>query len=379
VNLHANQGTGSAFSALNSVFGDSAPTESAFCQMRNSVSWKYFEHIFDHTAKAFCEKSRPSFKGYFLTAIDGDQYLLERTKDILSNGFKGQKCGKNTETFGLKMYLTIATCMITGAPLAITTGQCSNELKSGIGTTRKVLSLCKTESSNVSKAIQNIFCYDRLYFGRNIIDLHKEMKTYFIARCKIGGTFSEVKEFINSGKCSEVVVISGMKIKLIKATHKKTDYFYATNNFDSNSDDDNISWIYLRRWESETLNCHGTKTLGIERFHSKKTNGILQEIYSSLWALLISKSNRVHVKQTKEDFDKISYRRQNTKRIYSTLTNNIFLLLREKTIELINKIDNIASKYTRVVQRLSRTYPRIRKYRRQKNYPQEKPVETSTS
>jgi hypothetical protein len=375
MNLHANQGTGSAYTALNSVFGDNAPTESAFSQMRNSVSWRCFENFFNQTASAFCEKLRPDFKGYFLTAIDGDQYLLERTKDSINNGFKGQKCGEGLETQGLKMYLTIATCMITGAPLAINTSPSPNELESGIETTKKTMLLQTSELSCVTRAKQNIFCYDRLYFGKRIIDLHKDLNTYFVARCKIGGTFSQVKDFIESNQDSAIVEIFGMKIRLIKATHKDSDYFYATNNFDKNIDDENISWIYLRRWESETLNCHGTKILGIEKFHSTKINGILQEIYSSFFALLISKSNRFHVKQTKEDFDKKSYRRQNTKKVFTTLTNNVLLLLDGKVNDLLNKLEAISEKYTRLIARLSRNFPRKRKYRRQKDYPQQKPLE----
>jgi hypothetical protein len=379
MNLHANAGNGSASTALNMVFGDSAPSASAFSQMRKKVSFKYFESVFNRTAATFCENLRPTHKGYYLTSVDGDQYLIERTQDALSLGFKGQKCGSSVETFGLKIYLTLATCMISGAPLAITTSTNQNELVSGIETTEKVATNHGLILRNKTEPEKQIFCYDRLYFGRALIDLHRNLGTYFVARCKTGGTFSEVKEFVKSNQELAVIELFGMKIRLIKARHKDSDFYYATNNFDKNIDNEAISWIYLRRWQSETTNSHAAKILGIERFHTRKINGILQEIYSSFWALLISKSNKVNVKQTREDFDKKSYRRQNCKEVLGTLTKNTKLLIEGIEDEIFNRIELTAKNTTRLVNRLSRSYPRIRKYQRQKKYPQQKPIEISTS
>jgi hypothetical protein len=204
-------------------------------------------------------------------------------------------------------------------------------------------------------------------------------RTGFIVRCKQNGTFSEIKEFIKSGKDEAEVVIHGSKIKLLKAVHKETTYYYATNIFDKNIDNEAISWIYLRRWEIETTNCHGVKTIGIERFHSKKINGIKQEIFASFWTLLISKSNKLNLRQTKEDFDKKFYRRQNTKRVYNAILENLTLFFQIEKEHIFNKIDLIAMQTTRKIERLSRSYERIRKYRRQKKYIQAKAIETVTS
>lgn len=379
MNLHANSGVGSASSALTTVFGDDAPTDSAFGQMRNKVSWKFFESAFSSTVKSFCEKLRPQYKGYYLTAVDGDQYLLERRKDALEKGFKGQKCGKNKETMSLKMYLTVGTCMITGAPLAITTSSDSNELMSGLETTQKIIDLQNLHSKNKTTLNNHIFSYDRLYFSVKLIDLHKTNGTFFVARCKSGGTFTEVKEFIQSDEKTRIVEINGVKMRLIKITHNETEYRYATNLLDENIADETISWIYFRRWQSETTNCDGVKTLGIERFHSSKINGIRQEIYASYWALLISKSNRNHVKQAKEDFDKKTYRRQNTKNVFGTLVKNTKLIIYGFTTKLCSLLDEESIKTSRKITRLSRQYPRMRKYNRQKKYPQLKSIEITTS
>jgi Transposase DDE domain len=377
VNLHANQGTGNGFTALKSVFGDSAPTESAFSQMRSKVSWSFFESVFTQSAKDFCQTLRPTYKGYFLTAVDGDQYLLERTKDALICGFKGQKCGNNRETYGLKMYLTLATCMISGAPIAITIGQNQHELKSGIESTMKCLRLFNVDAYDKVHSSRQIFTYDRLYLSSELIAVHTEQSTHFIARCKTGSTFSEIVEFVKSGLDCSIVEINGVKLKLIRATHKTSTYYYATNILDETIDNEAIGWMYLRRWESEVVNCHGVKILGIERFHSKKINGIFQEIYSAFWTLLVAKSNREHVKKTKEDFDKKFYRRQNTKRVCSVIFENVSLILNGMVADLCIKIEEISDKFTRKIQRLSRNCIRERKYMRQKKYPQRKAIEIS--
>jgi hypothetical protein len=142
--------------------------------MRNKVSFEYFESVFKHTAKAFCQNLRCTYKGYHLTAIDGDQLLIERMLDAISLGYRGQKCGKNLETFGMKMYLTLAVDMISGAPLAITTDSNQNELRSGLESTKKVISLYNVGSIDNHSKSKHIFTYDRLYFCRDFIELHEQ-------------------------------------------------------------------------------------------------------------------------------------------------------------------------------------------------------------
>lgn len=349
--------------------------------MRNKVSWEYFEFVFNQSSSAFCQKLRSTYKGYYLTAIDGDQYTIERNLHTTNEGYKGQKCGKNKETFGLKMFLTIAVDMISGSPLAITASENSDELTSGLQTTTKVLNRHNHEKEGivVKKSLEkHIFTYDRLYFCGKLIELHKQNQTNFIVRCKRNGTFSEVSNFVNSGKSEELVEINGMKIRILKAIHEETAFYYATNILDENISIEQISWIYLRRWESETTNCHGVKTIGIEKFHTNKINGMKQEIFASFWTLLISKSNKINMKQTKEDFDKKMYRRQNTKRVYNKILDNLVTLFGDRKNYILNKIESLAQKTTRIIKRISRRYERMRKYQRQKKYPQQKALEILT-
>ena len=368
VQLHANQSTGCAEEALNKVFLTKPPSGSAFSQARDRVSWRYFEWVFEHTATHFCEKNRPLFKGYYLTAIDGDQYLIERNKHTLNAGYSGQKCGKNHESYGLKMYLAFGIDMISGAPLGISISTNPNELALGLESTKKIHKLQSLFNKSGLDTIKHIFTYDRLYFCRDLIDLHKFQRTGFVVRCKKNGTFSEIKDFIESGKKEVTTEINSIKIKLIKAMHKNTTYYYATNIFDEEMTNDDISWIYLRRWEIETTNSHGVNIAKIEHFHSIKPNGIIQEIFASFWAILITKTNRVHLQQTKEDFRQQTYRRQNSKRVYNELLNNLTDLFSDKSNKILDQICELAKLTTRKITRLGRVFERIRSYRRNKKY-----------
>lgn len=73
--------------------------------------------------------------------------------------------------------------MISGAPLSIKTGSTQNELKSGLESTRK--SHQHFNIDNVPNYTNNkhIFRYDRLCFCKELIELHTQQETYFIARC----------------------------------------------------------------------------------------------------------------------------------------------------------------------------------------------------
>ena len=359
---------------MESVFGENAPTGSAFSQMRDRVSWAFFERTFSDSVIKFCNNVRTHFKGYYLNAVDGDQYLIERNKFTIAEGYKGHKCGKNLESYGLKMYVAIGIDMISGCPLAITMATMPNELKLGLETTKKIYELHTQKNYAIVSTQKHIFTYDRLYFCTEFIELHASLSTYFVVRCKLNGTFSEVKKFIESGKDEDIIFIKSIKIKLIKAQYNDTTFYYATNIFDDNLNNEDISWLYLRRWEVETTNSNIVNITNIEKFHSKKPNSMKQEIFASLWALLITKTNSTHIKQSTEDFRKQSYRRQNSKRVYTVLLQNLTDSFFHNSSSIFDKLCKIAAATTRKILRLSRKYARTRKYRRHKKYPYEKAV-----
>ena len=367
--MHDHSGAGAAEDALNGVFGASAPTGSALSQMRTLVSWEFFKDTFMSSVSSFCGKIRPTWKSFYITAVDGDQFNLPRNENTLSLGYKGVVCGIDVESFGLKMYSTMACDAITGAPITIKTSESLDELHSGIATTKEAFSLQMASGSKNIRPELNLFLYDRLYMCSDLLDTHQELGSRYVVRCKTSGTFSEIVDFCKSSEVDSVYEIRGHKVRLIKATHNGVEYIYATNIFLDILTLEEISWLYFKRWEIETTNRYVTVTLGLERFHSNKVNGIMQEIYASLWTLLMAKCAGKNIKNSAEGFAKRQYARQNTKRIRQFIMDNVVAIFNKYCREVFLQLELLCDKTTRTTERLKRSYPRMRKYIGQKEYP----------
>jgi hypothetical protein len=60
--------------------------------------------------------------------------------------------------------------------------------RKSVKSTRNVALLHGIDNKENLPHPKHIFIYDRLYFCNKFIDLHKELGTKFIVRCKQGGT-----------------------------------------------------------------------------------------------------------------------------------------------------------------------------------------------
>ena len=367
--MHDHSGGGAAEDALNGVFGASAPTGSALSQMRGLVSWEFFKDTFMSSVSSFCGKIRPTWKFFYITAIDGDQFNLPRNENTLSLGYKGVPCGIAIESYGLKMYSTMACDAITGAPITIKTSELLDELHSGIDTNRESFSIQMASRSTEIKPELNLFLYDRLYMCLSLLDTHNELRSKFVVRRKTSGTFSEINDFCKSNEVDSVCEIRGHKVRLIKATRYEVEYIYGTNIFSGTLTREEVSWLYFKRWEIETTNRYVTVILGLEHFHSQNVNGIKQEIYASLWTLLIAKCAGKNIKNSAEGFAGRLYSRQNTKRVRQFIMDNVVDIFNKYKQEIILQLELLCEKTTRTAERLKRSYPRMRKYIGQKEYP----------
>ena len=372
--LHDNCSTGCAEDAMAEVFAEETPTGSALSQMRELISCTFFRDTFQQSAKAFCNKLRPAWKGFYISAVDGDQYGLPRNTDTVGAGYRGQSCGLNLETYGLKMYLALGCDVITGVPLAIVPSQTANELTCGINVTREIYNTQGIYGRDKSLASNQLFLYDRLYLCRDLLDTHRELGTSFIVRCKKGGTFLEVVSFWNSTDSETICEIGGHKVRLVKVTRNDEVFVYATNVMSEKLTSEEVDWLYFRRWEIETTNAHGAKTLVLEVFHTRKANGILQEIFAGFWSLLVSKCACGDFKKQKEEFGGKMYHRSNLKRVRNVVMRNIKQIFSRLTKKLCEAIIEIVESTTRKRERLSRSAPRMRRYKRLKKYETAKPV-----
>lgn len=327
-----------------------SPTDSAFSQFRNSISYDFFKNTYDGSLAGIVPKL-PTWNGFRFTGIDGDQLTLYRTKELEDMGYTGSKISDNEESYGLKMYIVLATDLITGAPIAFKESKTNDELALA----------CKIVEKSDSS---DIYVYDRLYFCKQLIQAHKTAGSYFVCRLKEGGTFKVVQEFAKSGKKKHTVSICGVKIRLIRVGK----LLYATNTTPSMLSDCQVSDVYARRQTSENANRENTVFLGLDHFHGRSYNKIMQEIYACLWLRLICS----HICSTQVDFasDFLSrlYKRPNSKRVLRLFIDNFWSLVSSSFAKLSRLFSEKITKSIETRVQGARNYAKKLKYSRKGTY-----------
>ncbi len=344
---------------------EKTPTKSSLSEFRDKVSYKFFEEIFDRDFKRL-QMHRKKFSGFYVYAIDGDQYNLPASNDIICNGYRGWPCRKKQETHYPKMYTVQAFDLINGLIRKFDYSKEQDE-------THLARHFVKDFEEN------SITIYDRLHCGYNTIFAHTEANNYFIVRARTSGrgTQKDIKKFRDSSKRSEVILFypinqlrtkPPLAVRLVKIKNPKNgeDLIFITNLSKEQFSDTKIAKLYQRRWEIEGAFRDQTSTLKMEQWHSKKLNGILQEIFATLWLKNVAKMECLIVQKDKSNqWLKNEYRKSNLKLCITIMIENLQLLLERK----VNYFRNILTYWLkRSVEKrihLSRQYPRVCKLRGQ--------------
>ena len=215
----------------------------------------------------------------------------------------------------------------------------------------------------------SIAIYDRLYCGHPIMAAHVEAGNHFIVRTRTTGvtTPKPVKHLLQSGK-KEMVVDwyphkkeghNGIKVRLVKVkTHKnRTAMVLATNLSKEQFSGKDLVKLYQSRWAIETSLRDLTTTLKTEQWHSKKVNGIMQEIFVLLWYVNNIKIQMAAMEWSEDWVERI-YTRANFKLCAKLVMDNIGLLLRNKCRELTRLLVFWIKRSREKRHRYSRFYPR---------------------
>ena len=248
------------------------PAKSSLSSFRQTVSYIFFKEIFKDQVKQFGSLQK-TWKGLNVLAIDGDQYTLPATEEVLNRGYKGSPVKNGRETYYPKMYVSTVYDVLSGLIVDFAFSPIQNEIG-------RVYDLIKGNSG------QTLILYDRLYFNVKLVCLHYSSKSFFLCRLKNGSrSLSVVKDFIASGKGFQTVFIEGHEVHLIRYKNPKTGgyLYFATNLPKDKFTKTEVAQLYSRRWDIETSFRDLSLTMGLEKWHSKSVNGILQEIYVGLW------------------------------------------------------------------------------------------------
>lgn len=324
------------------------PSRSAFSQFRRSISYLFFEHIFQTMILGWFP-DRPKWKNLYVTSIDGDSFLLPASDELLKEGFRGRPCKGNRETYYPTGYFTCATDVISGCPIDFDFSTTNNEISAAL----RII--------NRSQFTENtLTLFDRFYLSSELLTHYQfDDAGYYLVRCKKRSTFKEIAEFVESPLEDEVVIIDGDEVRLVRYRHagSNEDIIFATNLPRSFKKDD-IGYVYSRRWESETGNRERSTTMKIEQFHARNLNGIMQEIYATVIVQAIARIVSTLETQNNEELRKEPYELPNIKSIIHSIGRNAYRLLILKCKDSFDRLLRLAKIGKEWRERYSRSYPR---------------------
>lgn len=326
------------------------------------MSYEFFKEIFENDFERL-DKSRKKPFGFYIYAIDGDQFDVPASKDIISSGYRGWKTKRKTETHYPKMYTTQAVDIANGLVKEFSWSHQQSEVVHARDLIRKLEK-------------KSITIYDRLHGSYDTALVHFECENYFIVRIKTTGRAlrNQFKEFLQSDKRSKKIELKpwikkhrpGLPVRLIKIKNPNSleDIVLMTNLKKEDFSDRQIGQLYQRRWEVEGSFRALTSILKLEQWHSKKVNGILQEVFALLWLNNIARMNcRADYKRSSSSWLESCYTKSNFKLCVKLIIENINLLLERK----FKKFDEVLTFWLKRTaekrKHLSRSYPRAIKKR----------------
>lgn len=265
----------------------STPAASSFCEAREKVP----SFVFGEVRKDILDiwdknRSKPQlWHGYELYAVDGSKVNLPL--QLLKLGYKAS--GTGYYPLGLVSLLVRMNDQVVCDVRLSKTMDERNEAHEHLAHLGK----------------KDLTVYDRGYMSLALVTAHLSQGTAGVFRVAKANSFLAIKEFWESQKLDDIVVIEPTKdvcnnafkrypdydfgqvtLRLIKYEIGKETYVLATTILDLNIPRQDFIDLYRRRWQAteETYKVY-KQSLELETFHSTSENGVRQELEAAtlLW------------------------------------------------------------------------------------------------
>ena len=326
------------------------PHKSALSQYRQQISYEFFKDFFwDINERS--NKSRKTWNGLYVYAVDGIQLTLPRSDDIIKAGHSGRKVTKYLESYMPKMFSTMTYDILNGTVKDIRENPTLNEI-------------ADAESMIENFEDNSLTIYDRLYCCRKLIIKHNDKHSYFLFRLKTN-MFKEMRPIIKRKQKRMTVVIDGVTIHVIKIfNHSTQEWGYFCSNLPLRLvTEKTITKMYGLRWEVENSFRDFTQTIRLEQWHSKFINGIRQELYVALVLYNFVKLKILSRFDTAKECMKDVYRKPNFKLLFGWITSRLY--------KIFKGIRNVMKDFDELLVRsLERRKRRSRSYKREIKSPQ---------
>lgn len=259
----------------------STPGRSSVCEARQKLSWEAFPYLLNHFNNSIKgDLNKLKWKGHHIYAVDGSTLTLSHSKE-LKDRFPDIATGI-TKTHYPRARVVLATHMLSGIPKTLRVDD------QFVGERSMLQSLlCDLETNSV-------LLLDRGFDGVGSLNKIVDNKKSFVCRLRSELWSSKEVFFFTKSRLKETIVTlknknkEEIRVRLLK--YKKDRHgnviVLATNLFNKKEYLRTEIWnLYSRRWDVETSYYRIKKLFKIEKFHSKKINGVLQEIWAGMLTL----------------------------------------------------------------------------------------------
>ncbi len=238
------------------------PSRQAFSKARDKISYLAIKELFGESCNLAKEDGEAKkFKGYLLLAIDGTSFFV----GSLENKGIREYFGESTTVAGQAMARVSAV-------VDVLNNFITNAVVSAFEVGERALA---TSQIKELKGVKNaLFLMDRGYWSPELVQEIDRNKQKFVMRLASNVRKTEV--------CDE----RGRKIPLRSITfnlpNETTEVLLTNLSIDEASDND-IFWIYGKRWGIETKYLELKDRLEIDSFSGQSANTVLQDIYATLY------------------------------------------------------------------------------------------------
>lgn len=331
--------------------------KSAITKARQKVDWKAFEYLLSILN---CEEQYPSLKwhGHHVRAVDGTRLVLPAGSEICEHFPRYHSSRSREVEHYPKARLLVAANVFTGQ---VTHARLGPYRESERDQALMIFDQFKKG---------DIVLLDRGFEGARIWSALEEKKMYFIARIRIsenqGNNFisgrllktaDTEKQFTYEGHPSHGEKKYCLRLRLVRS-RRRTDgscIVLITNLLDERKyPRKHLLEIYRERWQAEKAFLRIKQIFKVQRFHSRKLNGVMQELYAGLISQAWVSAWLLRAAQMKERFKNRSI--INYKSAAQILSTILPTLTRAR-----NKIEQIIRRIIAIVHKRQpgRSYPRV--------------------
>ena len=317
--------------------------------MRAKISYLFFKEKFEDLFKTI-NKHRKTFKGLYIYAVDGQETVIPVSEEILAKGYRGKKRLFKTETYYPRMYLSQAFDVVNEITMQLSFSTTRHE-------NRDALNFIKMSEKN------SLILYDRAYICKSLLNAHFDRKNYFIFRCQCGSTFKNIINFYASKKRKGTWLYEGIEIRLVKIKNPQTqqDVVLATNLPENLFSLKQLGELYTRRWSIETA-FRDSVTQGLEHWHGKSENSLLQEFYTRQWLLNWTRLQILCEMGPQKKWLNKKYKKPNLKLLVAVMIESLSNILIKNYNLVLARIRNLIRRTLQSREHLKRSYGRLRRY-----------------